>query len=144
MATLGVFTPWKLAGATVPPLESWGLAFTSTPLHPSALTSAVLGSSHGKGVSLLLVSSCFILAELGTAKQIPIGEPGVFSLRLDTLQHHRPFRESNVVPVTFPSHIQANDGVKTLQVIEVLLKVDWCLIGVSGSSLLCCEDLAGI
>lgn len=68
---------------------------------------------------------------------------GVFSLRLATFQHHRSFWESGVVPALLPSHIQANDGVKTLRLIEAS-RLTGAFIGVSDSFLRCSEDKAGI
>lgn len=70
-------------------------------------------------------------------------EPGVFSLCLTTFQHHRSFWESDEAPALLPSHTQANDGVKTLQLIEAS-RLTRAFIGVSDSFFPCSEDEAGI
>lgn len=46
-------------------------------------------------------------------------ELSIFSLCLATFQHYRSFWESDAVPNTLPSKPRANDGVKTLRLIEV-------------------------
>lgn len=76
-------------------------------------------------MTLLTASGCFVWGELRNNRMNSRGRVRCFQ-PLATFQHHRPFGESDVLPVGLPSHAEANDGVKTLRANCGLIKVNWC------------------
>lgn len=75
---------------------------------------------------LLLASSCFILGELSKEpNEFLLGSQG-FSASVWPLFDIAVRFGNQICPTPLPSHSQANDGVKTLRLIEVSLRASWC------------------